>query len=298
MSQHFSIIAPAKVNLCLHITGKRDDGFHLLESLTVFTDFGDRLDLREAKQIQLEITGPYAQFLKHDPVDNLVVRAAKLLREELGIEQGAHITLDKQIPIGAGLGGGSADAAATLRALPDLWKQKVSQDTLLKIAQRLGSDVPACLISQPVWMRGAGELLEYVSLPIKGALLLVNPNIALSTVDVYKAYRPPFSPSASSLRNPKDINALTNWLSTHHNALAQPAQQLAPDIGKVLALIRAQEGCLLSRMSGSGATCFGIFSSNKQADAAAAAIQSQQPDWWLRATNWRNGDHDGEALDG
>lgn len=279
------ITAPAKVNLCLHITGKRNDGYHLLESLAVFTQFGDELELLPSSGLSLTVTGPYAGALHVESLENnLVWRAAHLLRSATGTGAGASIVLHKNIPIGAGLGGGSADAAAALIGLMQLWQAPLPTVQLHAIALQLGSDVPACLVSRPVWMAGVGEHIKSVSLPRGGWLVLVNPGVSLLTADVYRAYAPPFSPSPDMLPPMKDVNALAAWAARQHNALEAPAMRCLPLIRQVVGAIGHTEGCLLARMSGSGATCFGLYASGAKAKAAAAALSAAHPQWWVQPT--------------
>ncbi|NCY24513.1 MAG: 4-(cytidine 5'-diphospho)-2-C-methyl-D-erythritol kinase [Alphaproteobacteria bacterium] len=285
MTQPARITAPAKVNLCLHITGRRPDGFHLLESLAVFTQFGDELELRPASRISLEVTGPYAGALHVESREqNLVWRAAHMLQAATGVTDGAAITLHKNIPIGAGLGGGSADAAAVLIGLMQLWQAPLPTVQLHAIALQLGSDVPACLVSKPVWMAGVGEHIKSVSLPRGGWLVLVNPGVSLLTSDVYRGYAPPFSPPPDMLPPLRDTQALATWASRQHNALEAPAIRKLPLIRKVIHAIGQTEGCLLARMSGSGATCFGVYATEAKAKAAAALLAAAHPQWWVQPT--------------
>ncbi len=283
------ITAPAKLNLFLHVTGKRADGYHLLESLTAFTEFGDELDIAPAETVSLHITGNYAGLLQKE--DNLVLRAARLLQAEAGIMAGAQITLHKNIPVGAGLGGGSADAAATLTALSQLWSLALPPATLHKIALQLGSDVPACLLGSPGWLTGTGDNVAPVAIPPGGWVVLANPGQPLLTADVFRARRGSFDALVTLPAQWENIPALAAWASAQGNALEAPALTLMPVIAEVLAALASTENCLLPRMSGSGATCFGLYAQQNHATAAAAAIRSAHPGWWLTVTPLKGAAH-------
>lgn len=277
-------LAPAKVNLDLCVLGRRGDGYHELDSVVAFVELADRLTFRPARRFCLELTGPWAPALL-DEADNLVLRAAALLAERAGQGIGARITLEKHIPVAAGLGGGSADAAATLRGLNRLWGLGLDGGDLQSLALRLGADVPVCLESAPTRMRGIGERLEpFPGLPAL-PLLLVNPGVPVPTGAVFAALDGRFAaappgPPPSFL----DRAQLLAWLRNRANHLEAPARALAPVIGEVLAALCAQPGCALARMSGSGATCFGLFEEPSHLHAAEAAILAKEPAWWLRAS--------------
>lgn len=264
--------APAKVNLALHVTGQRADGYHLLDSLVVFAATGDRVTAAPSARLSLAITGPQAANLAATD-DNLCLRAARAM----GVT--AAITLEKHLPVASGIGGGSADAAATLRALSRLSGKPVP-DAASVLA--LGADVPVCLTQHPVRMSGIGETLAPLPWPLPPAwLVLVNPGAGVSTPQVFKAMsrrdNAPLQPMPK-LRNAAELAA---WVAMQRNDLEAPALTLLPDIAHVKSALTAQQGCLLSRMSGSGATCFGLFSDPLAAHAAARAIRQAQPDWWV-----------------
>ncbi|MEQ8390332.1 MAG: 4-(cytidine 5'-diphospho)-2-C-methyl-D-erythritol kinase [Thalassospira sp.] len=290
MSATYSEQAPAKINLFLHVTGKRGDGYHLLESLVCFTAVGDVLtgELREDGIVTLTITGPMAAGLSLDDTnDNLVVRAALLLKKETGTTLGADLILDKRLPIASGIGGGSADAAAAIRLLCDMWKLDLAPATLSRIALSLGADVPVCLHGQTCLMSGIGdELTDLADLP-PIPILLINPGKAVSTPEIFKA-REDEEFSQSGLWNiDQEFNsgaALADTLSDCGNDLTLPATGILPEICDVLNALAREEGCLLARMSGSGATCFGIYDTTEQAERAANAIAQTNPDWWISPT--------------
>ncbi|WP_336080117.1 4-(cytidine 5'-diphospho)-2-C-methyl-D-erythritol kinase [Thalassospira sp. CH_XMU1448-2] len=290
MSATYSEQAPAKINLFLHITGKRDDGYHLLESLVCFTAVGDVLsgECRDDGAINLTITGPMSASLAlEETKNNLVVRAARLLQEESGTSLGADLVLDKRLPVASGIGGGSADAASALRLLCDMWQLDLDQNALSRIALSLGADVPVCLHGRTCLMSGIGEkLTDLPELP-PVAMLLINPGKAVSTPAIFKA-REDEAFSVSGLwdvqREFASGAALADALSECGNDLTLAATSILPEICDVLNALAREEGCLLARMSGSGATCFGIYDTRDQAEKAAIAIAAQHPDWWISPT--------------
>ena len=268
--------APAKVNLYLRVTGRRADGYHTLDSLVVFAGAADRLRAKAADALTLRVAGPEAAALAGEG-DNLVLRAARALAAATGREAHATLALEKHLPVASGIGGGSADAAAALRALDALWGTHLGGERLRAIAATLGADVPTCLASRPVRMQGIGEILgEAPPLPRFG-LLLANPRTALPTPAVFRARSGGFSPPAETPARLPDAASLTTWLRPLGNDLQDAAIALCPGVAEVLRAIGAQPGCMLSRMSGSGATCFGIFRDEPAAEAAAAALPAA---WW------------------
>jgi 4-diphosphocytidyl-2-C-methyl-D-erythritol kinase len=260
-------IAPAKLNLALHVRGRRDDGRHSIETVFAFCTDGDRLTGEIADELSLEITGPFAPDLP-DGADNLVVRAARALADVVEAAGGAELKLEKRLPVESGIGGGSADAAAALRLLTALWRidPKYAQD----VAPALGSDVPACLLSLPARGSGAGEELTLIDLAeLSGTpVLLVNPRVALSTAQVFAGW------------DGKDRGPLGDWREGR-NDLEEPAKALVPQIGSVQAWLSAQPDADFVRMSGSGATCFALFRSEEARDAAAIAVPRE---WWHLAS--------------
>ncbi len=275
-------LARAKINLFLHVTGRRPDGYHCLHSLVVFTDLGDVLTVAPSEDLTLSISGPFADDLACED-DNLVLRAARLLAEAAGIEARARIHLEKVLPVAAGIGGGSADAAATILALCDLWRIEMSDRELRGVAARLGADVPVCLNSRPSLISGIGHDIAPVRLLPPFALLLVNANQALATAEVFNQLAKAFAPSTPWPKTP--VSDLAAALATTRNDLEPPARQLAPVIVQVLESLTPLPGCRLARMSGSGATCFGLFDSITEARAAASTLTDRQPDWWVEASS-------------
>ena len=278
-----TVIARSKVNLFLHVTGKRGDGYHLLESLVVFPKGGDRITVMESDDLTLELTGPNSKTIGNTE-ENLVLKAARLLREESKTSKGAQITLEKNLPVAAGIGGGSADAAVTLKALNHLWNIGFSDEKLRELGLTLGADIPACLYGKPAIMSGIGEQIAGLSDFPEFSIILVNPGILVETKEVFSQLK-----IAKNAPRSGDLNGLTARelfirLSSLRNDLEIPALEIAPEIGGVLSAIREKKGCHLARMSGSGATCFGLFEDEKAAQAAAQAIRTYHPDWWVQAT--------------
>lgn len=271
----------AKVNLYLRITGRRADGYHTLDSLVVFAAASDRITVAPDSTLSLSLTGPFAAGLAGE-ADNLVLRAARALAAAHGIAPAANIALDKRLPLASGIGGGSADAAATLRSLGALWGVTVPP----RVALALGADVPVCLAGRACVMRGIGEELHPApDLPPCG-LLLVNPGVALETAAVFAARAGSFSPRAPLPRGWGSVAAMARDLAHPGNDLEAPAIRLRPVIADVLAALRAT-GALLARMSGSGATCFGLY---PDAASAAAAARVLPAGWWRHAGWLRQGD--------
>lgn len=262
--------AYAKVNLALHVRERLPDGYHRIETVFAFCEDGDALTAERSDRLSLELAGPSAANL--DREDNLVVRAAKALFEERGISGGANLALDKQLPVAAGLGGGSADAAATLRLLNRIYDLGLPDKALEEISRSLGADVPACVRSVTMRGDGRGDELAPVDLGLSGApILLANPRVELSTADVFAAW------------DGADRGPLGDW-KEGRNDLEPAASALVPQVGFMLAWLAAQRGAIHVRMSGSGATCFAIFGSEADRDAAAIAVPRE---WWHLATRLR-----------
>ena len=271
----------AKINLYLHVTGRRPDGYHEIDSLIVFAGIGDRLQVTAADRLELEVCGPLAAAVPGDG-ENLALRAARALSEHCRPAGGARIGLGKHLPVAAGLGGGSADAAAVLAALGEHWRVSLARPRLYEIALGLGADVPVCLYGRPAFAAGIGERLTRAP-PLPPAwLVLVNPGAGLATAEVYAARTGGFSAPGRWTKTLPDLNALAERLAGLRNDLEAPARALVPEVGEALALIGRLPEVLLARMSGSGATCFGLFAARQAADTAAAAIAAERPDWWIR----------------
>ena len=275
--------AHAKINLYLHVNGRRSDGYHCLDSLIVFARLGDTINVEASDDLALTIDGPFAAGL---PVDhnNLVLQAATSLARAARIQARARIGLRKTLPVAAGLGGGSADAAATLLALRALWQLPISDVALHALAARLGADVPVCLTARPSLIRGIGhEVRQAPPLPCF-ALLLVNPGPAVSTAAVFDGLPNTFAPSHPWRESTGQAAALAQALARRRNDLEPAARRLAPVIGEVIEAVAALPHCRLARMSGSGATCFGLFDNLARAKAAAGKLAAARTDWWVQAS--------------
>ncbi|MGB3832401.1 MAG: 4-(cytidine 5'-diphospho)-2-C-methyl-D-erythritol kinase [Mesorhizobium sp.] len=276
--------APAKINLALHVTGRRGDGYHLIESLAVFTRFGDRLQVSAAEEDGLAVSGRYAAGV---PVDgrNLIAMARDALRKAAGRRNAfpVAVALEKNLPVASGIGGGSSDAAAALRLLARIWGLDIDAAELAEIALSLGADVPMCLAAQPLMARGIGENVEPLPAVPSLGLVLVNPGVPVSTPQVFSALRRRENEPLPALPARIDFHSLRNWLEATRNDLEAPAREIQPAVADALrALKRADAG--FARMSGSGATCFGLYETGNVAKRAAAAIRASHPDWFVAAT--------------
>jgi 4-diphosphocytidyl-2-C-methyl-D-erythritol kinase len=279
--------APAKVNLTLRVLGRRADGFHEIESLVAFAGVGDRLSLAPGGDLTLTVRGPSAAAAGAT-ADNLVLKAARALADRVPTVGAGSFDLEKRLPVAAGLGGGSADAAAALRLLARANKLAPDDPLLYAAARATGADVPVCLDPRTRLMRGIGEILSgpLKLPPLQG--VLVNPGVALPTRAVFARWKPPAAPVV-----PADLTVLTamikrdqllRFLLSQKNDLEAPAIALAPAVADVLLALQSQPQCELARMSGSGSTCFAIFRSAADAIKAAEAVHAAHPGWWVRAT--------------
>jgi 4-diphosphocytidyl-2-C-methyl-D-erythritol kinase len=283
--------ARAKVNLTLRVVGRRVDGYHELESMVAFADCADRLSLTPGSKLNLATTGPLAQDCG-ETADNLVFKAAKLLGERVPDLRLGDFTLDKVLPVAAGIGGGSADAAAALRLLAQTNGLAIDDARLIEVAKLTGADVPVCLASRPCVMTGVGETLLPLSLP-KLPCVMVNPRVPVATRDVFNALGlrhgellVGFTDVLRATAWPEDGASVEDWvevLAASSNDLEAPAIRIQPVIGAVLSALSAANGAWLVRMSGSGATCFAIFENTPEAQRAAQKIQLDHPQWWVHA---------------
>lgn len=268
-------LAHAKVNLWLNVVGRRADGYHLLDSLVAFVDLADAVEVAPSDRLSLELDGPLAGALDAEP-ENLVLKAAHLLADRAGVSARAAIRLSKHVPVAAGLGGGSADAAATLRALVELWRIAMPEDELFDLAARLGADVPMCLAGRAAFVSGVGERLAWAPPLPPAAILLVNPRKALATRDVFGARTSAFSPERPTPRGWSSLDDLAGLLAERGNDLLPAALSLEPAVGAVLERLR-DGPAHHAGMSGSGATCFALYDTLDEARAAAAALPAA---WW------------------
>lgn len=276
--------APAKVNLFLHVLGRRPDGYHDMESLAVFADIGDVVEVEAARGFGLTVDGPFTEML--DPgEDNLVALAARRLAEHVGRPADVAIRLTKNLPIGAGLGGGSADAAATLRALEKLWSLNLSVAERAKIGLALGADVPVCLASRSAIMRGIGDIVEPAAIERAQGYpaLLIYPGKPLLTRHVFGARRGAFSPRLEPVR--WSDRPLIETLRATRNDLLPAARECLGEIDQVFEIINKNSEVLTSGMSGSGSACWALFETTDAAVAASRRVQQEKPNWWCRATS-------------
>lgn len=282
--------APAKLNLFLHVGSRRPDGYHGLESLVVFSEFGDRLYLEPARGFRLVRTGPYASALPARPHEDLTARAVQGLAGIYGKAADFTITLEKNIPVAAGLGGGSADAAGAIRLICREWDVDWNDPQVLELAAGLGADVPMCLYSRPAWIAGVGEQVTPIENCAELDLLLVNPRVPLSTADVFGEYEPAkagtaIDTSAVDLGMPSSV---LSFLEHQRNELAASAQGLCPVISDMLDALMHSEDCRLARMSGSGPTCFAIYANAESCNRAALELSARYPGWWVLPTRTRH----------
>lgn len=281
-------LAPAKINLTLHVGPAQKNGRHPLDSFVVFADAAaaDRITVEEASSLQFAVIGPFADQCG-DLNDNLVFKAAYALQTVLGTDQGARVTLVKHLPVASGIGGGSADAGATLRLLNQLWDGPDSYEHLIEIGAQLGGDVPACVLSQTLLMRGEGERLAPAQLPAPLPALLVNAGKPCSTAQVFQTFDESGGGADFRQTTPpqfKSAAAVIKWLGNTYNDLEAPAIVRHPEIAQTLARLKALPDARFVRMSGSGATCFALFDTPDQAKLAMAEIKAEHPDWWCAAT--------------
>lgn len=267
--------APAKINLALHVRGRRPDGYHSIQTLFAFCEVGDELTGEAGEELQLRLQGPFAAGLAGEG-RNLVLEAASALARAAGLAAGARLTLTKNLPVASGLGGGSADAAAALRLLNRLWGLNWPLEKLADIGGSVGADVPACVFSRMMRGEGVGEVLRPVA-AVQAPVLLVNPGMAISTAEVFRAWD---GVDGGALGDGDPMTAAI----AGRNDLEAVAKALEPAVATTLSAMKSMPGAILTRMSGSGATCFTVFKADRDRDAAAAALAASHPGWWIAAT--------------
>ncbi len=288
-SKTITVFAPAKLNLFLHITGRLQNGYHTLESLVTFANIGDTIQIENSNSFSFHVKGPFSQNLSGGLTDNdnLVVKAAKNLAQIAQKPLTLKITLTKNLPVSSGIGGGSADAAATLWGLCDLWDIPRNAEYLPHLMTQLGADVPVCFKSMPQMMRGIGDDLSMPPDMPDVPAILINPMSACSTETVFLHYNGLFKKAVSLPKAFKNHTDLIEYLKSRTNDLYAPALKSVPAINNVIQSLESTNTCLLSRMSGSGATCFGLFETMEEAKSAAKNISADNPDWWIETT-WLN----------
>lgn len=281
------IFAPAKVNLYLHITGKRGNGYHELDSLVSFTDIGDTIHIENSDQLSFSTCGPFGQAfsasdietLPHSP--NLVIRAVWALARLADINPSVKIRLEKNLPLASGIGGGSADAAATIWGLCEFWNLPRNLPGLKDALVELGADVPVCYTCETARISGIGEIIEPCPELPEIPIVLVNPAKPCPTKDVFRIYSGAYRKQILLPRQHNDITGFIDFLNAQSNDLENAARKIVPEIGNALNALSSDEDCLLARLSGSGATCFGLFETPTQAQNAARKIAADNPDWWV-----------------
>ena len=275
-----SSFAPAKINLYLHVVGRRGDGYHLIDSLVVFPEVGDTVRAAAAQRLSLAVEGPFAAGVPTDS-RNILVRAANVLAAAAGVPPHAALRLRKQLPVASGIGGGSADAAAGLRALAALWGLDLPAGRMAALALGLGADVPMCLAKRPAFTGGIGEMLVPVPPLPQFTLLLANPGVELATPAVFGARYGPFSQDGRFSVAPADAADLARLLAVRRNDLTDAAVSLCAPVADVLVSLAALENSLIARMSGSGGTCFALFADANSAERGARLLRRSYPRWWV-----------------
>lgn len=274
------ILAPAKINLFLHVVGKKDNGYHDLQSMVMFSDFGDVITISEASEFKFSFDSTSENL----PTDgnNLIMCAANLLATSLGKDLKCHIHLTKNIPIGAGLGGGSSDAAATIKGLLKFWDEEIKLENLNDILLSLGADVPSCYHSNPCYFENIGEVIK----PIKKIPtlygVLIYPNQHCSTAEIFQSFNHDYSTKIQTPLSFNTTSEIINFLKLQKNDLTNSAINKILDIKNILNELDTHQNCLLARMSGSGSACFGLFETAKKAHDTAHIIQNKKPNWWIR----------------
>ncbi|MCI5061048.1 MAG: 4-(cytidine 5'-diphospho)-2-C-methyl-D-erythritol kinase [Alphaproteobacteria bacterium] len=279
------IQAPAKINLNLHVTARREDGYHTLQSFVVFADLADEIEISPASEFSFEIDGLFAGVLEERAMlqNNLVVRAARGIAELVQKPLHCSIRLTKNIPVGAGLGGGSADAAATIKGLLQFWNVTIDQKQLSPFLESLGADVPVCYEGKSCFVEGIGEIIHLLPDAIPQThVLLIYPGVFCSTPQVFQNFEEPFLNKTNFPTVFQDQDALFAYLKTTQNSLSKSAQNLVPEIKDVLLCLEEQQGCRLARMSGSGSTCFGLFESSEMCQQAGEEVKKTHSHWWVR----------------
>ena len=287
-NSRLKVFAPAKINLYLHITERLPNNYHALDSLVCFADIGDEITIEEADHFTFEVNGPFANIFSTQELDtsptskNLAVRAAWELSRKTHHSLDIKLTLTKNLPAGAGIGGGSADAAAVIHALLMYWKLPQTLDFLPELLKNLGADVPVCFARRPMRILGIGDIMEEMGELPELPILLIHPGKSCPTQDIFKYFNGHLTPHKTLLSTPFDEETLFDILVHTENYLTTPALKVVPDIENVLRELSIQNGCKISRMSGSGSSCFGIFNNEKAAQKAQKEIQSKNKDWWVK----------------
>jgi 4-diphosphocytidyl-2-C-methyl-D-erythritol kinase len=288
-----TIFAPAKVNLYLHVTGRLDNGYHMLDSLVAFADIGDQVEIEPAADFQFRVKGPYANGFGPKELDaspnsaNLVVQAVWSLAQAAQKVPNIRATLIKNLPLASGLGGGSSDAAAVIWGLLEWWALSSQAHYLPGLMARLGADVPVCLPCKPSRVRGIGDILDPAPSMPEVAIVLVHPAKPCPTAEVFSHFGDQFMETQTLPASFDTFDTLISFLREQENVLYKPAYNLVPEISNAINALAAQKHCALARLSGAGATCFGLFQHERDAKQAAKTIASENPDWWVES-GWLN----------
>jgi len=288
-SKTLRVFAPAKINLYLHVTGQRENGYHTLDSLVGFADIGDEIQISSAEDFRFEITGPFANAFHGRDIDaspessNLAVRAVWALSRLAEKAPAFKITLQKNLPLGAGIGGGSADAAAVLWGLLEYWNLSADLDGLDALMIMLGADVPVCFACKTLHVSGIGEKLKPVSPAPEIPIVLVHPGKACNTKEIFNRFKSDFSETITPPAHFNSATEMIDFLADTENMLTSSALHFVPEIQNTMRALSTKKDCLLSRMSGSGSTCFGLFDDMDQAEKAAENLMIENPDWWVKS---------------
>ncbi|MDE1151577.1 MAG: 4-(cytidine 5'-diphospho)-2-C-methyl-D-erythritol kinase [Micavibrio sp.] len=280
----FQLQAPAKINLFLHITGKRDDGYHLLQSLMVFVDVGDTLEFAPHDSLFLDVDGPFAGDMPA-PSENLIYKAAGLLAAEYKTTMRGRVRLTKNLPVASGIAGGSSDSAVAMRGFVKLWGLPEEHERMQRLAQRLGADVPACFIGKPVWAEGIGEKMTRLPEMPQMHFVLANPMVATPTPEVFRRFNSKYSPAIQFSGRRKSMHEWIADLKLYRNDLTDAASEVTPEIKQVLRALAETPNCHFARLSGSGATCFGVYDNADAAMAAVNKLKQLHPGWWISPAN-------------
>jgi 4-diphosphocytidyl-2-C-methyl-D-erythritol kinase len=287
--QDIRVFAPAKINLHLHITGKRDDGYHELESLIAFADIGDWISLKPSTAFNLQITGPFAKSFSAPErsagpdSQNIILQALyRLAAKAQKSAPPVSITLEKNIPLASGMGGGSSNAASTIWAALKLWDIELSRPALDDLLLSLGADVPVCFHAAPALLRGIGDVVTPLSFLPEMPVVLMNPLKPCPTAGIFKSYRGGFKPESILPAHIEKAKKLLHFIRANDNDLTAAAVQMVPEITNIIQALKNTKGCQLARMTGSGATCFGLFENLPEAHMAAQTLGRENPDWWIK----------------
>ena len=283
-----NVFAPVKINLYLHVTGRLDNGYHTLDSLIGFADIGDQITIAPAQDFSFEIDGPFAQSFNDKERDasphssNLLVQAAWSLSQAAQKVPKVSVKLTKNIPLASGLGGGSSDAAAVIWGLLEWWDMPTNAKFLPGLMTQLGADVPVCLNCRPARVRGIGDILDPAPAMDEIAIVLVNPGKPCPTEKVFMGFHGDFKDPQALPQSLHNFDDLIDFLSAQNNDLEEGAREYVPEISNILHALSAQDGCALARLSGSGASCFGLFNDEQTAQRAVKALSFENPDWWVK----------------